>query len=203
MQGSSGGENPSNSLSSLLASFASGHGDEDNGDDNSQLPTEGNQAEEAPPQRARGPNTFGGGRKRKTTSASAGGQSASKTPRSEVPEEGATAGKMIFSIWNLLSNLFISASLPSLPKISFLSPTNCIQARSDRTWPRGPGRDHTSAGPLGRTERQNDRRPPNRGTSHWKGTGGVGRLLQTSPALATRGERNTLQFVTNEIEKCP
>ena len=142
VQGSSAGtENP---LRSLLASFASGQSDDE--DDNSQQP--GSQAEEAPPQRARGPNAFGGGRKRKATSASGGGASASKTSRGraeEVLEEGATAGKMMFSIWNLLSNLFISVSLPSRAKISFLSPRNCLHP--GRTEPRGPGRA-TSAGPL-------------------------------------------------------
>ena len=123
MQGSSAGtENP---LRSLLASFASGQSNDE--DDNSQQP--GSQAEEAPPQRARGPNAFGGGRKRKATSASRG---------------GAAAGKMIFSIWNLLSNLCISVSLPSHAKISFLSPRNCLPGRTE---PRGPGRA-TSAGPL-------------------------------------------------------
>ena len=57
---SAGTENP---LRSLLASFVSGQSDDE--DDNSQQP--GSQAEEAPPQRARGPNAFGGGRKRKAT----------------------------------------------------------------------------------------------------------------------------------------
>ena len=46
MQGSVATENPTNSLSSLLVSFASGHS-EDYEDDNSQLPTEGSQAEGA------------------------------------------------------------------------------------------------------------------------------------------------------------
>lgn len=57
---SAGTENP---LRSLLASFVSGQSDDE--DDNSRQP--GSQAEEAPPQRARGPNAFGGGRKRKAT----------------------------------------------------------------------------------------------------------------------------------------
>ena len=128
MQGSVATENPTNSLSSLLASFASGHS-EDYEDDNSRLPTEGQK------------------QKQKATLASVGGASASKTGKSEeVPKEGATAGRMMFSIWNLLSSLFFSVSLPSLPKISFLSPRNCLHA--DRTKPRSPGRDHTSAGPL-------------------------------------------------------
>ena len=52
--GSAATENPFNSLSSLLASFASGHCDEEDKDDNSRLPTEGSQEEEGPPQRARG-----------------------------------------------------------------------------------------------------------------------------------------------------
>ena len=126
VQGSSAAnENPANSLRSLLASFASGHED-DHEDDNSRQ-TEGSEAEEAPPQRARGPRTFGGGQKRKGTPASVGGASASKTSRAEgVLEEGATAGEMMFSIWILLSNLVISVSLPSLAKISFLSPRNCL-----------------------------------------------------------------------------
>ena len=107
MQGSAATENPTNSLSSLLGSFSSGHS-EDYEDDNSWLPTEGSQAEGAPPQRARAPNAFVDGvRKQKATLASVGGASASKTGRSEeVREEGATAGKMMFSILNLLSSPF-------------------------------------------------------------------------------------------------
>ena len=75
-------------------------------------------------ERARGPNAFVDDvRKQKATLASVGGVSASKTGKSEeVPEEGATAGKMMFSIWNLLSSLLFSGSLPSLPKVSLLSP---------------------------------------------------------------------------------
>lgn len=73
MQGSVATENPTNSLSSLLASFASGHS-EDYEDDNSRLPTEGQK------------------QKQKATLASVGGASASKTGKSEeVPKEGATA----------------------------------------------------------------------------------------------------------------
>ena len=85
VQGSSAAtENPANSLRSMLVSFASGHS-EDHEDDNSRQ-TEKSQAEGVPPQRAQGPSTFGGGRKRKATSAS-------KTSRAEeVLEEGATAG---------------------------------------------------------------------------------------------------------------
>ena len=52
--GSAATENPCNSLTSLLASFASGHSDEEDKDDNSRLPTEGSQEEEAPPQRVWG-----------------------------------------------------------------------------------------------------------------------------------------------------
>ena len=130
--GSAATENPANSLSSVLASFASGHS-EDYEDGNSRLTTEGGQAEEAPPQRAWGPNALVDGvLKQKATLASVGGVSASKTGKSEeVPEEGATAGKMMFSIWNLLSSLLFSGSLPSLPKVSFLSPRNRLHA--DRT----------------------------------------------------------------------
>ena len=119
VQGSSAAaENPANSLRSMLVSFASGHS-EDGEDDNSRQ-TEESQVEEAPPQRAWGSSTFGIRRKRKATSAS-------KTSRAEeVLKEGATAGKMMFSIWNLLSNLFISVSLPSLAKIYFLPPRNCL-----------------------------------------------------------------------------
>ena len=55
-----------------------------------------------------GPRTFGGGQKRKATSASVGGASASKTSRAEgVPEEGATAGEMMFSIWNPLGPVYM------------------------------------------------------------------------------------------------
>ena len=60
VQGSSAPtENPANSLRSLITSFASGHSEDDE-DDNSRQ-TEGSQAEEALPQRAQGPSTFGGG----------------------------------------------------------------------------------------------------------------------------------------------
>ena len=94
VQGSSAAtENPANSLRSMLVSFASGHSEdsEDNEDDSSRQ-TEESQAEETPPQRAWGPGTFGVGPKRKATSTS-------KTGRAEeVLEEGATAGKMMFSI---------------------------------------------------------------------------------------------------------
>ena len=111
-------ENPANSLRSMLVGFASAHSEDDEDDKSRQ--TEGSQAEEAPPQRARGSSTFGGGRKSKATSAS-------KTSRAKkVLEEGATAGKVMFGIWNLLSNLFITVSLPSLAKISFLPPRNCL-----------------------------------------------------------------------------
>ena len=106
MQGSSAAtENPANSLRSLLASFASGHEDDD--EDVNSRQTERSQAEKAPPQRAKGPRIFGGGQKRNATSASVGGVSASKTSRAEgVLEEGATAGEM-FSIWNLLGPFYI------------------------------------------------------------------------------------------------
>ncbi|XP_074630741.1 uncharacterized protein LOC141889379 [Acropora palmata] len=90
--GSAATENPENSLSSVLASFASGHSEDDE-DDNSRLTTEGSQSEEAPPQSAWGPNALVDGvLKQKATLASVGGVSASKTGKSEeVPEEGATA----------------------------------------------------------------------------------------------------------------
>ena len=59
VQGSSAPtKNPANSLTSLFTSSASGHSEDDEEDNSRQ--TEGSQAEEALPQRARGPSTFGG-----------------------------------------------------------------------------------------------------------------------------------------------
>ena len=56
-----------------MASFASGHSEDDE-DDNGRLTTEGSQAEEAPPQRAGGPNAFVDGvLKQKATLTSVGG----------------------------------------------------------------------------------------------------------------------------------
>ena len=67
VQGSSAvTENPANSLRSMVVGFASGHSEDDYDDRSRQ--TEESQAEEAPPQGARGPSAFGGGRKRKATS---------------------------------------------------------------------------------------------------------------------------------------
>ncbi|XP_074630738.1 uncharacterized protein LOC141889377 isoform X3 [Acropora palmata] len=65
-----------------------------------------------------------------------------------------------------------------------LSPRRQNQAKEPRERP------HLSRTPG--PERQNDSGPQNRGSSNWKGTGGDGKLLETSPAPATRGERNTL-----------
>ena len=60
VQGSSAPtKNPTNSLRSLFTSSASGHSEDDEEDNSRQ--TEGSQAEEALPQRAQGPSTFGGG----------------------------------------------------------------------------------------------------------------------------------------------
>ena len=77
------------------------------------MPTDGSQEEEAPPQRARGPNAFGGGRKQKATMVSVGGQSAAKTGRSEeVPEEGAiTVRSYSASRTSYPISLFLSAFL--------------------------------------------------------------------------------------------
>ena len=83
MQGPAATENPSHSLSSLLGSFTSVHCHEEVEDDNSQLPNEESQAEEAPPQTAQEPNAFSSGEKPKATLTSVGGESASKTGRSE------------------------------------------------------------------------------------------------------------------------